>query len=221
MPERIDACVVTHGHFDHLMDVPELQRRLGGVVIASPSSCHLAQAAGVAAENLRPSLPGDVRSVGRNTKVHVLAATHDLLFGRVPFPGSAASVPSEAPMRPSDWVCGPPLAFVIEMGGQRIYVESGGTAALLPDPKANGVDLAILGVSLPGSRQRYAAAVSQMKPRYVLPSHQDNFFLPLEKGIRFAGTSDFEAVLSCHRAEGLEKDSRLILMDFFRPWTLR
>ena len=44
----------------------------------------------------------------------VLAASHDCILGRVPFPGKRSSVPAP-PRRPSDWVCGEPLAFLIEL----------------------------------------------------------------------------------------------------------
>ena len=93
---------------------------------------------------------GDVRRIGP-WKIRVLAATHDRLFGKVPFdqPETHGSGP---PQRPADWICGEPLAFLIEAGGQRIYVDSGGTPALLPPHER--VDLAILGMALPDSRTR-------------------------------------------------------------------
>jgi hypothetical protein len=54
-------------------------------------------------------------------------------------------------VRAGDWICGEPLAFLIEIDGQRIFIDSGGTPALLP-PNVH-VDLAILGVALPYSRE--------------------------------------------------------------------
>jgi hypothetical protein len=79
------------------------------------------------------------------------------------------------------------------------------------------VDLAILGVALPDSRERLPAALDRLQPRYILPSHQDNFFLPLSSGFQFGPLTDFHRVRrDCARANR----SRLILMDYFRPWTL-
>ncbi len=219
VPDKVDAIVVTHGHFDHLLDVPELQRRYGGKVIASPTSCHLVAAHGGERGQLLPSLPGDHHRVG-GVQVSVLPATHDLVFGRVPYDGELKAPPEQVPLRPKGWVCGVPLSFVIELGGQRIYVDSGGMPENLPGDEAIGVDLAILGVALPGSRDRFVAAVEKLHPRYVLPSHQDNFFIPLEKGFRFAGTSAFETVLDSYRKADLGQSSELILLDYFRPWEL-
>jgi hypothetical protein len=158
----------------------------------------------------------------------VLPATHDRLFGKVPFDRHeqrSAGLPAEAsaeagpPQRASDWICGEPLAFLIEINGQRIYIDSGGTPAQLP-PKDSGsrrMDLAILGMALPDSRARLPAALERLQPRYVLPSHQDNFFRPLNAGFQFGPLTDFPRVQrDCARASG----SRLILLDYFRPWTL-
>jgi hypothetical protein len=127
----------------------------------------------------------------------------------------AGSAKAGPPQRAADWICGQPLAFLIDINGQRIYIDSGGTPAQLP-PNEH-VDLAILGMALPDSRARLPAALERLQPRYVLPSHQDNFFRPLNAGFQFGPLTDFPRVQrDCARASR----SRLILLDYFRPWTL-
>jgi hypothetical protein len=180
-------------------------------LIASASSVDLAKRAGASSGDAVK--PGDVRRIGP-WKIRVLAATHDRLFGKVPF-DRRESRSVGPPQRAADWICGEPLAFLIEINGQRIYIDSGGTPAQLP-PKEH-VDLAILGMALPDSRARLAAALERLQPHYILPSHQDNFFLPLSEGFQFGPFTDFPRVQrDCAR----ENHGRLILLDYFRPWTL-
>jgi L-ascorbate metabolism protein UlaG (beta-lactamase superfamily) len=188
--------------------------RTGAGLIASTSCVDLARRAGAAPGD--PVKPGDVRRIGPWT-IRVLPAKHDRLFGKVPFDRPTARV--TVPQRAADWNCGEPLAFLIEVNGQRIYIDSGGTLAKLPPNKScnRQVDLAILGVALPDSRARLRAALERLQPRYILPSHQDNFFRPLNAGFQFGPLTDFSRV---QRECALQSRSRLILMDYFKPWTL-
>lgn len=214
---QADAILVTHGHIDHLFDVPRIMKMTGARLIGSRTAVQLAQSAGAPANRCDSVTAGDIREIGP-WKLRIFAAAHDRVFPiGVPFPGPRKN--DAPPKKAADWVCGEPLAYLIDIHGQRIFIDAGGTRALLPPAKIAPVDLAILGVALPDSRARFSEAVRRLRPRYVLPSHQDDFFHSLDRGFVFGPLTDFPRVLRDDKREQLL--GQLILLDYFRPWTLR
>ena len=212
---KIDAVLVTHGHVDHLFDVPPIARATGAKLIASATSVQLAQSAGVPRSQTRSVRPGATITV-KSAVIRILPAAHDRVFGVTPFKGPAIHLP---PRKIDHWVLGDPLAFLIEIGGKRIFINSGGRGDTELSLNAAPVDLAIVGVASPDAIDAFSPTIAQLKPRYILPSHQDDFFRPLRNGFVFLPLTNFPAVRRAAAASAPR--GQLILLDYFRPWTLR
>lgn len=216
-PESIDAFLVTHAHFDHLLDVPPLQQKFGGKIVTSQTGKYLCEASGIPSHEIFAANHNRTYRFG-NARITVLEAAHDRICWHVPFSGHITEPLDAHPGHAKDWKVGTPFSFLIEISGKRIYVDSGGIDGQLPDPIAKNADLAILGTAVRDSQRRFPEAVAEIKPRYVLPSHQDDFFRPFDKGFRFGITADFPKIIETHRS--LSPGSELILMDFFSRWIL-
>ena len=211
---NVDAILVTHAHFDHLLDAPEIMRRTHARLIAGSTAVHLVESFGISPGECATVKSGSVRKIGPWT-IRVFSAQHDRLFGKVPFTGRSTS---SKPVKASDWVLGEPLSFVIEAADKRIYIDSGGVPGALPDARIKDVDLAILGVALPDSRRRFAEAVHRLRPRFIFPSHQDDMFAPFGRGFVFGKMTNFPTLVRAQKKGNAP--GRLILLDYFRPWTL-
>jgi L-ascorbate metabolism protein UlaG (beta-lactamase superfamily) len=212
---RADVILATHAHFDHVLDMPEIMRRTQARLLAGPTAINLVKAFGISPSECKVVRPGSIQRVSLWT-IRVLAARHDRLFGKVPFQGKAN--PVNRPAKASDWGVGEPLAFVIEAAGKRIYIDSGGIPGASLNAGVGHVDLAILGVALPDSRTRFAEVVRQLRPRYILPSHQDDMFAAFSRGFTFGKLTNFPQLVSTQEKQQLP--GQLILLNYFRPWTL-
>jgi L-ascorbate metabolism protein UlaG (beta-lactamase superfamily) len=212
MAPKAEVVVVTHGHFDHALDLPEVMRVTGARLLAPATTVKLATLAGAPADKSRAIRAGQTVRVGP-WKITAIEARHDCICGWEPFTGEVDH--ERAPRNAGDWKLGTPLAFLIEAGGKRIYIDSGGR----PDgplPRIGAVDVAIAGVALKDSRERLPSLLQTLRPRYFVPSHQDDFFRPLNRPFRFGPLTDFPAVRRQHE-QGLP--GRMVLLDYFRPWT--
>jgi L-ascorbate metabolism protein UlaG (beta-lactamase superfamily) len=170
-----DSIFISHPHFDHIMDAPEVARLHGATIHTSPQGCELLRILGVAEEQIRPIRSGERLAKGE-VAVTVYRTQHRIIFGKVPFQG---------PLRPG---LAPPLhgrdyrmvqlfSFLVEVGGMRILICNGIDA----EPRV-AVDVLIVGPD--AIRWQLELILGDTQPRVVLPNHWDNMFQPLSAPVK-------------------------------------
>ncbi|NLE45740.1 MAG: MBL fold metallo-hydrolase [Chloroflexi bacterium] len=170
-----DYVLVTHPHWDHLMDVASVACRTGSYVYGSANACRLLTAQGVPAEQVREITAGVGLTLG-SMSVDVIEAEHTALAGQSPLTGS---LPSElrCPPRITDYRMDSAFSFLIDAGRFRILDWTSASVR-------GAVPADVLCVQLFRSRDFFEGLLTMVQPRAVVPVHWDDFFRPLSRPIR-------------------------------------
>lgn len=170
---RCDVVLVTHAHFDHLMDVPEVVRNTGAVAYGSSNSCRLLAVCGISADRICEISAGDTLELNV-FQVEIWRAEHKNIPGFSPGPIKSGLIP---PLRARDYCMNDCYSFAIAANGFRILTDPGTQAE-----DAVAADMLLV---YPGmDRAYYEALLKRVRPKVVTPLHWDNFFRPLSKSLQ-------------------------------------
>lgn len=172
LPE-CQAILITHAHHDHLMDAPGIARRTGARLYGSANSCRIAQLLGLEARMAEVVQAGDAFQVGP-FRVSVTEAIHP----RLPFYGPGKLQENlKPPLRMVDYRMDADYTYRIETEGWSLLNWAGVTSG-----PAEPAEVLVCGAAKSGERlERLLEAV---QPRLVIPTHWDNLFQPLARGVR-------------------------------------
>ncbi len=171
----VDGILVSHAHYDHLMDVPEVARLTGARVYASPQGCALLRVLGVPVEQWVSLAAGRRLQVGCFA-VEVYRTPHRVIFGRVPYQGPLQA-DLKPPLRTRDYRMDEQYSFLIQVEGLRVLIASG-----IDDEPAVAVDVLMVGAD--ASQGQLARLLGTTRPLIVLPNHWDDMFRPLGSPVR-------------------------------------
>ncbi|MDB4994453.1 MAG: secreted protein [Myxococcaceae bacterium] len=194
VPNRVDAVICGHSHYDHLLDAPRIAVRTGAKIIGSASTCSFARAAGVAEDKLVAIAPeGGVAVVG-NVEIRFVPSKHGrIAFGRVPFPGEVP-VPPQLPARLHHYKMGGAYGILVKDRTSGVSIYHNGSADLV-DVALDGLSADVLLVGLAGrqgTKDYVERLVRLLAPSVVVPTHHDAFFAPLERGVHLLPRIDLE-----------------------------
>lgn len=123
--EQLDAVVVTHSHYDHVMDAPYVARRTGARLVGSSSTAMVGRGAEMAEDDLVELKGGGTVQIGR-LGVTLVPSAH---VAPVHFPGDIEA-PLEAPTPVRSYRVGECFSLHLQVGERAVLVQ--GSAGSVP-----------------------------------------------------------------------------------------
>ncbi len=190
---KADFIIVNHAHYDHAIDAPAIALRTGAVLVGSRSTCRLARSRGVAPEKLIEVAGGETLTLGTFT-VKVARSRHVAFLGRPEI--MSGTIPEDAgALWFFQYVQDSALAFRLESAGRSVWFHPTSTYA---PHELLGLDARtlILGVNGEAITAGKMAGIAAEVPgaALIVPTHFDNFFQPLSKGLTVMPGVDLDDV---------------------------
>lgn len=180
--QRADFVLVTHTHYDHILDVPHIALKTRATVIGTESTENVMRAYAVPEEQLITVRGGEDYQF-KGFSIKVIPSIHSPLDHKHYFSSETAPARMKAPLtlqqiHPE----GGTLAYFIRIGGHQILA-FGGNNYIEREIMGLEPDVALIGAG--GSRKElYDYSARLMRdlhyPAIVLPTHWDNFLAPYD-----------------------------------------
>ncbi len=208
VPREVDAVLVGHSHYDHLLDAPAIVRSRAAILVGSGTTAAVARAAGVSPENIRVVPPGGLSLRVGDLEISFVPSLHGRIFlGKVPFPGEWTHAPP-LPLYAPQYRMGGAYGILIRAGARTLY--HNGSADLV-DAEIAGrhADVVLAGLAGRKATRDYLTRLTGcLGPRVLVPTHHDAFFGPLELGERLLPGVDLDGFFRETRA--VAPDARVV-----------
>jgi len=168
---RADAVFVTHSHWDHLIDVPQVVAQTGARVYGSETTLNICRARGVPQNKLTLIGHGQRFDLAQGFSVQVIRSKHKEPVGA---PGFYTRVPAALNNR-AHYLCGDVFAFLFDINGLRL-LNVGSSNLDVSAIKGTACDLFLCGVSNYFQRPGFPQLVhDNIAFKTFVPTHHDDF----------------------------------------------
>ncbi len=179
--KHLAAVIVTHSHYDHAMDSPEVAKLTGALVVGSGSTANIARGWGLTEDHIRMVRDGESVSFGR-FRVTLISSQH----APTVFTGGEIREPLVPPVRANHYQEGGIFSVLIEHDEKTLLIQSsaGFVEAALSGRRADVAFLAVGGLGRQDDVFQHAywrEIVKTVGARRIIPIHWDDFTLPLEQ----------------------------------------
>jgi L-ascorbate metabolism protein UlaG (beta-lactamase superfamily) len=175
MDRLLPACraiLISHAHYDHLMDVPYLAARDRAAVYGSENAIRILAAYPIDPAQCHRLDNGVALSLGPFS-VHVLEGRHGRIFGLTPYYGTIKEN-LRPPLAISEFRMDRMFSFLVQTESSRILFWN--------KPDAEGAMEADVLILLPQVLDaRLDRLLDIVNPKHILPIHWENFFRPPEQ----------------------------------------
>ncbi len=182
---------VSHGHFDHIMDIPAVVGHTNAITFCSPTAAHTLSDMGLD--------PGRIEAVDHegyevqfeNVRAKAFYSRHirfDFRLLATTLSRIGRQLPGILPLF-LNFPCGQVLSWQFELENRRIHFfgSGGSTVNELGALKKSGAQILLL--PLQGHSDICSRALEYVRiltPDLVIPHHQDNFFPPVSQQVDIA-----------------------------------